>query len=385
MLKAERGDVVVFNNTSAEHSSTYEFSADCKEIVEKEYGIPFFWIEAQTYEDAKDGEWMRAPSYKLVQSAPASPENPDGYSWKGEVFEELISAQGFLPNQFKRICTTGMKLNPTRAFLKDWLTGKESIARLGHHGKESRVKIDKMYKVHQKNRGGVPLEIYKEKKEFLLGRPIFRPEQKYADFSKGYKKFTNKFMEKFRYGDEMFFGSHGNGAEYVAFIGLRGDEGHRVARVWDRNNGGTPKNGHEGENVYMPLHKMFIAREDVNEFWKKQKRKFTLPKTGISNCTYCFLKGAKVLRNTLETLSKEKPQPDPNTPHNIKWWVNIEKKYSRDLEAEKRTIRTKGDNKRIGFFGIGTKFTYELLADSNKTNQDLSEFTDSMLPCDCTE
>ena len=57
LLSAERGDVVVFNNTSCEHPETYRFAATCKEIVEQRYGIPFFWVEFQTYEDARRGEW----------------------------------------------------------------------------------------------------------------------------------------------------------------------------------------------------------------------------------------------------------------------------------------------------------------------------------------
>ena len=34
-LKPERGDVIIFNNTSAEHSKTYEFIRKIKKIAEK--------------------------------------------------------------------------------------------------------------------------------------------------------------------------------------------------------------------------------------------------------------------------------------------------------------------------------------------------------------
>lgn len=41
LLRRERGDVVVFNNTSCEHPETYRFAAKCKEVVETHYQIPF--------------------------------------------------------------------------------------------------------------------------------------------------------------------------------------------------------------------------------------------------------------------------------------------------------------------------------------------------------
>ena len=55
-------------------------------MVENTYGIPFFLIEFQTYEDARSGEWTRLPTYRLVQPTPRAETNPDGYHWQGEVF-----------------------------------------------------------------------------------------------------------------------------------------------------------------------------------------------------------------------------------------------------------------------------------------------------------
>ena len=96
-LKQERGDVVVFNNTSCEHPETYKFVSKCKELVEQA-GIPFFFVEFQTYEDARQGEWRRIASYRLVNERPLSEENPDGFRWKGEVFEETLSNKSYLPS-----------------------------------------------------------------------------------------------------------------------------------------------------------------------------------------------------------------------------------------------------------------------------------------------
>ena len=155
ILDAARGDVIIFNNTSAEHPDTYRFAQDCSKASDR-YGIPSFWIEFQTYEDARNGEWTRLPSYRLVNDQPKSPENPDGFHWRGEVFEELLSWRGYVPNQFARICTQNMKLEATRMFLKDWLASKETIPRLGHYGNASRVDSDTLYERHIRNGGCGP-------------------------------------------------------------------------------------------------------------------------------------------------------------------------------------------------------------------------------------
>ena len=111
-LDPERGDVVVFNNTSCEHPETYRFVSDCKARVESA-GVPFFMVQYQTYEDARQGEWRRLPSYRLVNDRPFAEDNPDGFHWRGEVFEEMISSKAYLPNQFSRVCTHSLKLETT--------------------------------------------------------------------------------------------------------------------------------------------------------------------------------------------------------------------------------------------------------------------------------
>ncbi len=67
LLDASRGDVIVFNNTSAEHPYTYRFVRDCM-CAARRYGIPFFQVEFQTYEDVRnrEREWTRLPTYRLV-------------------------------------------------------------------------------------------------------------------------------------------------------------------------------------------------------------------------------------------------------------------------------------------------------------------------------
>ena len=166
MLKAERGDVIVFNNTSAEHPATYEFVKQCKRIVEKRYKIPFFWVEHQTYEDARQGEYVRLQSFKLVNTEPYSKNNPNGYHWRGEVFEEMLSHKGYVPTLFQRTCTQSLKLECSRAFLREWLANKDETERLGHFGDSSRLDDGEMHLRHKKNRGEVPPEVFLQKKSF---------------------------------------------------------------------------------------------------------------------------------------------------------------------------------------------------------------------------
>ena len=386
ILDADRGDVIVFNNTASEHPGTYRFARDCKEASNR-YGVPFFWVEFQTYEDARKGEWTRIPSYRLVNDRPKSEENPEGFHWRGEVFEELLSWSGYVPNQFSRICTKNMKLEATRLFLKDWLACKKSIPRLGHYGSRSRMNLNTMYRRHLRSQGAVPKEIFARKKAYGLSRPHIRPEQRYSDFSSVWRPFQNPALDGRVFGDQASFGR--GGAEYVAFVGLRGDEQIRVQRVAARNAGpGSP--GYAGEHVYMPLSDLALSREDINAFWDKQPWDLSLPKEGsLSNCVYCFLKGAANLRSVRSTMEEEKHIEEPgfgsllDTPSDVAWWLRMEQTYGRDLEAEGREITGNPGSTMIGFFGTSTGFSYELLSEA--ADSEIACYSASLLPCDCTE
>ena len=390
LLSAERGDVVVFNNTSCEHPETYRFAARCQEIVERRYGVPFFWVEFQTYEDARRGEWSRIQSYRLVNSRLASEANPHGFHWRGEVFEELLSHAAYVPNQFRRICTSNLKLEATRLFLKDWFASKESIPQLGHSRGHSRVDLDGMYRRHLSSRGAVPREIFLRKKEYLLKQSPCRPQQRFRDFSSAAEPFTNPTLEGKVFGDSAWFGP--GGIEYSAFIGLRGDEQLRVAKVEARRSNAHENPGYEGEHVYMPFSEMNVSKEDVNEFWGRQSWGLQLPDDGgLSNCVYCFLKGVGNLEQVRNTMERRKHTDVPgfgsmvDTPCDVAWWTAMEQKYGRDLEAEGR-VRTGADSSSfVGFFGASSGLSYQLLANGRREGADLSRFASSVLPCDCTD
>ena len=376
LLDRDRGDVIVFNNTSAEHPATYRFVRDCMTAAER-YGIPFFQTEFQTYEAQRAGEWTRKPTYRIVNPQPKSDTNPDGFHWHGEVFEELLSWRGYVPNNFNRICTSQLKLEVTRSFLKDWLTAQPGLTRLGHDGDSPRIDPDVAYARHQKNRGGVPKDIFIRKRAYAWHRPHVRPAQTYADYAPNWRAFDNPTLNTTTLGDRAVFGR--DGLQYVALIGLRADENHRVQRVRDRND--TTK-GYEGEHVYMPLAEMSASREDVNAFWAQQAFDLELPAdASLSNCVYCFLKGAGNLRDVhtrLTTGADDEFDSLKDTPSDLNWWTRLEQTYGRDLIAEGRPTRT--DVTHIGFFG-NRKFSYRDVGNG----ADIRAFTESILPCDCTE
>ena len=385
ILRPDRGDVIVFNNTSAEHPDTYRFVQDCMR-ASSQYGIPFFWVEYQTYEDARNGEWTRLPAYRMVNDQPQSNDNPDGFHWRGEVFEELISYAGYVPNIFSRICTQSMKLETTRHFLRDWLAGKDSIPRLGHYGSGSRIDDATLFKRHKRNQGQIPRDVLLRKRKYSRSRPHSRPLQRYGDFCPAWIPFSNPTLEGRAYGDKAWFGT--DGVEYVAFVGLRTDEGLRVNRVLARNSG-PGSSGYEGEHVYMPLTDMAVAREDVNAFWERQDWDLSLPSEGsLSNCVYCFLKGVSNLRDVHGRMHTAREQDAAgfgslqDTPSDIGWWVRMEQMYGRDLKEENRKITGNPENTTIGFFGT-TGLTYKKLEESN--GKVLPQYSQSVLPCDCTE
>ena len=387
-LKQERGDVVVFNNTSCEHPETYLFVAECKRRVESA-GIPFFLVEFQTYEDARQGEWRRIPSYKLVNEEPFSKDNQHGFKWRGEVFEEMLSHKAYLPNQFSRVCTKSLKLETTRMFLRDWFASKKAIPLQGHGQVQSLVDRNLLYKRHIQSGGSVPKDILLAKKRFVLCQPTSRPKQNYQDFSIPAEIFENKALKGKVFGQKAWFGD--GGIEYVAFIGLRGDEQLRVARVETRATNPHANLGYEGEHVYMPLAAINVGRNDVAAFWEQQSWDLNVENGVLSNCVYCFLKGVSSLvqvRNATEAVETQRHRkfgPLAGTPSDIEWWVRKEQKYGRNLEAEKRERTNPEAGNFIGFFGATSGFSYETLARTAKSGEGLEQYTDTVLPCDCTD
>ena len=408
MLNPARGDVVVFNNTSAEHPATYAFIRQCKEMTESQYGVPFFLLEFQTYEDVWRGRWWRMPAYRLVNAYPRTVENPDGYQWRGEIFEELVSWKGYVPNQHSRVCTGQMKLFATREFLSDWFAAKPGIDRLGHGGGESKMVDDEIYDLHLRNRGETPKEIFLTKKKFLRGCPVARPAQQFADFCKiGHEGVNNPNLADKCFGGRVDL-TGTDCADYLAFVGFRADEPHRVARMRARNRDGDMQGDApdlettrpEGEYVYAPLASAGAMRADVNSFWRMQDWGLRLPDDGnLSNCVFCFLKGQRNIVNIIarqREIDESLPEDlrsKPNTPSDINWWRKLEEKYGRDLRAEERALRAAAEKQErpiIGFFGLSAMSYGHLQKVGEKSGQGDTQAREDAaalenLPCDCTD
>ena len=343
VLDPARGDVVVFNNTSAEHPETYRFVDRCAEETAR-HRVPFFRIEFQTYEDVRRGEWTRLPSYRLTNGVPIARGNPDGFAWRGEAYEELLSWAAYVPNQFRRTCTKHLKLEPTRGFLDEWLSGRSGTRRLGHHHGRPLLDPDTRYRVHLEHGGKLPQAIFARKHAYCWRRPHVRRSQRYRDLCPEAR------------------GRRRRSAEYVTLIGLRADENRRVERVEQRNAHAT---AHEGEHVYMPLDALGVTRGDVNAFWEREGWDLQLPAdAGLSNCVYCFLKGGEQLQGvhhwmlTGQDDAVEGFGKLAGTPCDLEWWKRMERIYGRDLVAE--GCQTRAHVERIGFFGA-RRFSYAAL------------------------
>ena len=344
-----------------------------KELTEQA-GIPFFLSEYGTHEDARRGEWRRVESYRLVNPRPGPELNPDGFRRMGEPFEEMMSQQGFIPNQFSRSCTRSLKLETTRRFLEDWLAGKPGIPALGHGGAESMIDPVRMHRTHVSDGGRTSRDTFLERKAFVLAQPATRPAQAYSNFSIAAAPFTNPHLEGKIFGRRARLGD--GGAEYVALIGLRADEQVRVTRVGSRAGNPHANRGYEGEQVYMPLADAGITREEVAEFWARQDFDLELPGDGaMSNCVYCFLKGSRNL-GRVQAFMQAGDGPETNTPQDVRWWDRMEEKYGRELDQEGR---------RLGFFGASSGFSFRKLMELGRAPVCLEEFHSTLLPCDCTE
>ena len=399
-LTPERGDVIVFNNTSAEHPATYEFARKMKMLAEEKYNIPFFWIEYQTYEDAVKHSWRRIHSYRLVNETPYSDTNKDGYRFNGEVYEEMVALKGFLPNMLTRTCTQELKIFITNAFLSDWFAQKAGIERLGHYGETPRMTDDDFINVHKNHGGSTPDKILLEKRNFIKTCDFVRKGNLWKDFVNSDLCFNNEEIKESVIGDKgQLFGD--NAIAYISCLGIRKDEEIRVDKIRARIDATQNTKGNSltsqppGESILAPLVDDGISQQDVIEYWKQQKFDLGLPESGVfSNCVYCPLKGKrKLLQLATDELSKCEKNEIENTPASIDWWIKMEENYSRDLKAEKRKVTSENEINYVGFFGATKELVYRKIkqqAEQNlggSTEEITAEFLEdeNYIPCNCTD
>ena len=369
-LRPSRGDVVVFNNTSAEHPATYHFAAVCKELTERRFKIPFFWVEFQTFEDARRGQWARLPGYRLVKPVPWSSTEAHGYRAEGEVFEDLVSWKQTLPTRFARHCTEFLKLHTTAQFLEDWLgrsssQGKKAgTRRLGHwYGKPLLNPAD------YGERGDIV--------RYHMEQPVSRSTQVFQDFTGAtLTRLRNSTLADRSYDGRAALKGE-EAVQFVSLVGLRADEPRRVTRVLERNDALADTDRlADGEHVYAPLFDAGYGSADVLGFWGNQSCDLAIPhEMNMSNCVYCFMKGERALRSMARG---EYSSGSISGPAGIDWWADIERRYA-------RVVRSRSDSRtvtRFGFFGANRMGYDEIV----RVPAGAAEVEDhDALPCDCTD
>ena len=374
LLDAGRGDLVVFNNTAAEHPATYRFVRRCFEAARAE-DIPCLVSEFQTYEGPHRGAWARLPAYRLASAHPKWEGNAQGLHWRGEVFEEMVSWGGFLPNAFRRSCTAQLKIATTRRVLADWLAGKSGPERLGHDHDHPQIDPDAMHARHLAHGGRVPKEIYLAKRAYAWRRPHVREAQRFESLCGTRPR--HRAREGAR---EARFGA--GGIEYVSLVGVRADEPERVGRIKARR---TVADGAlAGERVYCPLAELGIEADDVGAFWKSQTFDLELePRTKRSNCVYCFMKGWGALTQVRHAMDGDGLHDGEfgslaDTPNDLRWWRRMRATYERDYEAQGEATTVEGTT--IGWFGTRA-CQYEKLAGADRAEDGDTGFQ----PCECTD
>ncbi len=403
-LKQWRGDCVVFNNTSAEHSATYAFVSRIKKITEEKYNIPFFMTEFCTYEaKTNKGGYTRRITYKLVNDLPyCKHNNIHGYKFKGEVFEESISQTGVLPSTFQRNCTINMKILTTNNFLIDWMASKTYIDQQGEFSKVSNISDADIVKKHRIYNGELSDAVIIDKKTFVRSCQAFRPKQFFKDFTNADINYNNPYLkEKTTDGRVSIFGK--DAIKYHNYIGIRFDEKHRAIKIRKRikdaktnlsrsgkNKISSAKTQPPFENANMPMIKAKINKQKVIDFWKnpaRSKYDLDLPYDGmLSNCVHCMLKGKS--KNQLISKKAQAIALDNTnalTPNSIKWWARIEQKYSRKVIKSDKNEYT-----NIGFFGASKAYVYQTWVDElGETNEEdlikLSEEDSWNMDCNCTD
>lgn len=386
MLRPERGDAILFANTSAEHPATYDFARECKRRLERDFGIPFFWFEFCTVEDASRGVYVRRPWYRLVLPEPVEDE-PRGFHSRGEVFEEMLSYQGMLPSPHSRSCTTKLKLYPSHQLLAEWLGVTDGPAHAGHWGSRRFVTPDKALIQYRRNRGAAPADVYRERVRCMTERPPARPAQRWRDYTEapvparrerigGADDHTGPADRPT--GPAPMWGP--DAARHVTLLGLRADEERRIDKIESRSifaEGASMScaihTQPPGEHPTFPLAEWGIDAAAVRRFWLGRDFDLRIPEHA-GNCVFCFMKGTR-------SLAAAAAQPDPDreagAPSDIAWWSRMEERYRRQVAA-----RDGDGTSSFGFFGLSGPTFAEIAAGAAP---DLGRYATGAPACDCTD
>ena len=361
-LDPKRGDVIIFNNTSAEHILTYDFVIRCKKEAERLGDVPFFLTEFQTYETARDGLWRRAKSWRMAKPYLWSRHKPLGMRCRGEIFEEAIAVNHRLPNRFQRLCTDHLKVQVTRQMLSEWFSGKACTKRQGHfHSKAKMTDGEIVRSYHGTSLSEKELLQYVQ---FLRNRPWVRKAQCFADYTTAPRLAVEHLQARAFDGFVPMSGQAP--VPYIAIMGLRADEPVRVSSIMQRQQG-------DGAIPYFPLFDAGIFAETVQAFWQEQEWDLQLD-SRYSNCSFCFMKSVRNLR----AIAKD-PGTRAQGPSQLDWWVKLESRYLRTVDEVVDGQNT-GKQVGFGFFGRHSRHSYANLLELSPDDIPVQE-----LPCICTD
>ena len=376
LLDPDRGDVVLFANTSAEHPSTYEFADLVCSELEGEHGIPCLWYEFCTVERLWGKRWRRQPQVRLVARKPATPDDDPaipGYLSDGTVFEELVSWRSMTPGRSLRFCTRDLKIIPSIDVLAWWFGGGPGPEFAGHTEGRHLASAEQAWaayrgKLHNK-------EHYLKTKAFYYSQPTSRAEQNWSDFTVAHK--TGERVKA------DMFGGRGEPVRYETLLGLRADEPKRTLKYQFEavmaEGAGTPKCQDRarppGEKVAVPLAQFGWGKREVREFWDRQAYDLDLEE-GLGNCVYCFMKGETLIRD-IARREKDSPPAVAGSPAGIDWWVRLEREYG--------GVKTETDSGRFKLLGPRDSTYAEIAADPGPADTQGSLFQSDSLPCACTD
>ena len=377
LLRAARGDVVLFANTTAEHPGTYDFAARVSDEIEGRFGIPCLWYEGCTVETAVRSGYTRTRSYRLVARRPARPDDAPavpGYRHGGEAFEEMV-AWGRLPSRWRRICTTELKVQPGNLLVSEWLSGGPGPARRGHHGDEP---FAAAAAVAGRYNGSLPREERAKRLRAVCGMPWARPAQQWQDF-------TSVELGRPASGPRTqmdIWGRFGRPETFVSMLGLRADEPKRAASATWRSlmaegasgSGCRDRSQPAGEYVYCPPHDGGVTEPDVRAYWRARPYDLSIPE-GAGNCVFCFLKGDTALSRLAATLPTNSDDASAGTPVDIRWWSRLEEDYGRPSTVRDGTV---------GMFH-GTSYAEIARRADGQENGSRAAASGVGVPCSCTD
>jgi len=232
--------VVVCSNTGQEEDESLEFADKC----EKHFEIKIHWIEANVYHGER-----KSSGYKVVTFETATRKN----DWKfrnDTPFEEVIIKYN-LPNHSRLHCTRELKMNPIKAFAKDYFELNDFKLWLSEDINFEKYPFTSVY---------LSKEDWKD----------FKNTEAFNEFKKSYKQ------------------------SYKLALGIRMDE-------FDRINEKAKDLG----IIYPLIQKQFqpMTKKHINFWWSQQPFRLNL-KGYQGNCITCYKKS----NNKLYQLAKEQPE-----------------------------------------------------------------------------